>query len=90
MRKTNCWQHRRCGRNAAGTRKHDYGICPAATATVHNGKNGGQAAGRYCWKVAGTFCGGEIQGTFAEKFMNCLTCDFFQLVKREEGADFLA
>lgn len=90
MGKTNCWQHTGCGRSAIGRKRNEFGICPATIATIHDGKNGGQAAGRYCWKVAGTFCGGEVQGTFAQKFMTCLTCEFFQLVKREEGAGFVA
>jgi hypothetical protein len=34
--------------------------------------------------VAGTFCGGAVQGTEAQKQHNCWRCDFFQLVKKEE------
>lgn len=41
--------------------------CPAVT------KN----AGKLCWMVAGTMCGGEVQGTFAEKVGNCKDCDFY-------------
>ncbi|HEY6010114.1 MAG TPA: hypothetical protein VIX18_01485, partial [Nitrospirota bacterium] len=39
-----------------------------------------------CWVVAGSLCGGKIQGTFAEKLSNCLRCDFYNLVKSEEEA----
>ena len=35
--------------------------------------------------MAGTFCGGEIQGTFAEKRESCLDCDFYDRVQAEEG-----
>jgi hypothetical protein len=33
-------------------------------------------------------CGGEPQGTFAQKYKNCEKCDFYQKVKEEEGAGF--
>ncbi len=52
---------------------------------IHEGKNGG----RSCWVVAGTFCKGQIQGTFAQKARNCSNCDFFHYVKNEEGGRFL-
>ena len=31
-----------------------------------------------CWTIAGTRCKGEVQGKFAQKFNNCLTCEFYQ------------
>ncbi|MBI2304565.1 MAG: hypothetical protein HYU86_07450 [Chloroflexi bacterium] len=31
-----------------------------------------------CWQVAGTFCGGEVQGVFAQKLGNCLKCEVFR------------
>lgn len=34
-------------------------------------------AGKLCWMVAGTMCGGEVQGTFVEKVGNCKKCDFY-------------
>jgi hypothetical protein len=34
--------------------------------------------GRPCWAVAGTFCDGEVQGTFAKKLINCMDCDFMK------------
>jgi len=64
----------------------ELGICPAATDTSHNGKNSGKNGGRYCWKVAGTFCGGKVQGSSAAKLGTCIACDFFKLVSKEEGA----
>lgn len=38
--------------------------------------------------MAGTFCGGQEQGTFAQKYHNCEICDFYQMVKEEEGLKF--
>ncbi len=31
-----------------------------------------------CWQVAGTFCGGKVQGAFAKKYNNCAECDVFK------------
>lgn len=31
-----------------------------------------------CWQVAGTFCGGEVQGSFAQKLGNCAECEVFR------------
>lgn len=45
------------------------GDCPAVTKNL----------GRMCWIVAGTMCGGQVQGTFAKKYKNCLACDYHKL-----------
>jgi len=63
--------------------------CPATQEARFDGVHDGVNAGRTCWVVAGTMCGGEPQGTFAKKCINCIDCDFYQLVKEEEGANFL-
>ncbi len=31
-----------------------------------------------CWQAAGTYCGGEIHGSFAQKYNNCLKCEVFK------------
>lgn len=31
-----------------------------------------------CWQIAGTHCGGEIQGVFAQKLGRCEKCEVFQ------------
>lgn len=81
----NCWEFKQCGREPGGPKAPELGICPAATDVSCDGMNGGKNAGRICWAVAGTFCGGRVQGTFAEKQLSCMTCDFFKVVKEEEG-----
>ncbi|MBW2064386.1 MAG: cyclic nucleotide-binding domain-containing protein [Deltaproteobacteria bacterium] len=73
-----------CGREPGGARAAQLGICPAAIDGTFDGINSGKIAGRVCWAVAGTFCGGEAQGTFAEKRASCVTCDFFKKVQEEE------
>jgi len=67
----------------------ELGVCPATVDSSSDGLNGGRNGGRICWAVSGTFCNGEVQGTFAEKRMSCMNCDFFRMVKREEGRSFL-
>ncbi|RJQ44660.1 MAG: GGDEF domain-containing protein [Nitrospiraceae bacterium] len=31
-----------------------------------------------CWQVSGTFCGGNVQGFFAQKFGDCRKCEIYQ------------
>ncbi len=88
MSKKNCWEVKNCGREPGGFRVAEMGICVAATDTSSNERNDGQNAGRYCWRVAGTFCGGKVQGDMAAKIMDCINCDFFKEVKEEEGLIF--
>ncbi len=87
-KKLNCWEIKKCGREPGGNNVYQKGTCPAATSkeadTINSGKNGG----RCCWIVAGTFCQGEVQGSFAKKFDNCLQCDFYTQVRNEEGKNF--
>jgi len=87
--KQNCWDVKQCGRQPGGAKASELGICPAAQDNAYNGKNQGERAGRYCWKVAGTLCGGTVQGSFASKMMNCSQCEFFHQVEQEEGATFI-
>ena len=87
--KKNCWEYKKCGREPGGEKVRELGICPAATEKRLDGIHGGKNAGRCCWVVAGTLCKGEVQGSFAKKFRNCQVCDFYELVKQEEGVKFI-
>jgi hypothetical protein len=87
MSKKNCWEYKGCGREPGGSKVHEFGVCSAATTTSVDGTHGGINGGRACWAIAGTLCGGKVQGTFALKLTNCLECDFYKQVLREEGAD---
>ena len=88
MKKLNCWEFKQCGREAGGTKATELGVCPATKEQRLDGIHGGQQAGRSCWVLAGTLCGGEVQGTFAQKYRNCEICDFYKMVKREEFTRF--
>jgi hypothetical protein len=82
----NCWEFKKCERQPGGQKVNELGVCPAANATEHDGKNGGTNAGRYCWKVAGTLCGGKVQGSYAAKETSCMACDFFKQVQQAGSA----
>jgi len=66
LHKIKCWEYMKCGRDKDATTK-----CPAHA-----------NFGRICWAVAGTFCEGKVQGTFAQKYENCVKCDFYQMVQK--------
>jgi hypothetical protein len=85
--KQNCWEAKNCGRQLGGAKTKELGICPSATEARLHGVHGGRNAGRSCWVVAGTFCGGKVQGSFATKFQNCKDCDFYKTVVEEESHD---
>ena len=90
MRGVNCWEWKKCGRQPGGEKVKELGVCPAAAESRVNGVHAGLNAGRACWAVAGTLCGGQVQGTFAAKLPNCMRCDFYQRVAEEEGANLLS
>ncbi|MBI4710030.1 MAG: hypothetical protein HY759_02855 [Nitrospirae bacterium] len=72
---SNCWEIRKCGREKGGVNEHILGVCPAYPDNGHS-----------CWIVAGTFCLGEIQGTFAQKETTCLTCEVYKLYSTPFGS----
>lgn len=86
--KKNCWDHKNCGRQPGGAKVSELGVCPAATDASFNSINSGKNGGRICWAVAGTFCGGKVQGEFAQKRLSCMTCEFYTAVKNEEADQF--
>ena len=84
MAKLNCWEHKNCGRQPGGHKSQELGICPVTTHKELHGAHEGKNAGRACWAIAGSLCGGKIQGTYAQKRSNCWRCDFMNVVKKEE------
>jgi len=88
MEKLNCWEIKKCGREPGGTKARELGVCPAATDSSSDDMNNGKNGGRLCWAIAGTFCGGIIQGEFAQKQASCMSCEVFKQIKREQGFEF--
>jgi hypothetical protein len=84
-KKQNCWEFKNCGRGPDAKPKDNAQPCPAATERRLDGIHEGMNSGRSCWAVAGTLCGGKVQGTYASKHDVCQQCDFYQQVALEEG-----
>ena len=87
MKRLNCWEFKKCGREPGGLH-HELGICPAAVEKRLDGIHHGENAGRACWVIAGTLCDRQVQGSFAKKYANCEKCDFYQAVEQQEGSKF--
>lgn len=87
MQRLNCWEIKKCGREPGGAKSGELGVCPASTETSSNGINCGKNGGRLCWSIAGTFCGGKVQGNFAQKQVSCMSCEVFKQVKNDEGQE---
>ena len=62
----NCWEFMKCGRDNGGLLAEDKRSCPAYP-----------YYGKSCASVAGTLCGGVVQGTYAMKIFDCVKCDFY-------------
>lgn len=90
MKKLNCWEHKRCGREPGGANVAELGLCPATTEIRLENVNGGKNGGRACWALTGTLCGNKLQGTFAGKLGDCQLCDFFQKVRQEENGIYMS
>lgn len=63
----NCWEFKKCGRQKGGAKVAEFGVCPAYP-----------DHGTHCAHIAGTLCGGKVQGSFATKLVNCMQCDFYK------------
>lgn len=85
--KLNCWEVKRCERQPGGALSGELGVCPVTTDAALHGAHGGKNSGRACWVVAGTLCGGKVQGTFASKLHNCWRCGFMAQVEKEEAEE---
>ena len=85
--KEKCWEVKRCGREKGGSRVEELGECPAARDRSLDGKNGGENGGRYCWRVAEPR-GNKLIPHWCDEERNCLVCEFFRKVKRDEGEEF--
>ena len=83
--KLNCWEFKKCGRESGGLKEFELGTCCVATTTALHGTHGGKNAGRACWVVAGSLCGGRVQGDEEQKRASCWECDFLKHVRTEEN-----
>ncbi|MDH4319118.1 MAG: hypothetical protein OEV64_12050 [Desulfobulbaceae bacterium] len=73
----NCWEILKCERQINGKKVKELGECVAAT----------QKMGHSCWAIAGTLCGGQVQGSVAEKQASCMKCEVYRRYHRAIGSD---
>ena len=71
----NCWEIKGCGRANGGNKVKEFGECNASK----------EGLGHSCWAIAGTLCGGEVQGKRDQKTKNCMACEVFKLYHRHLG-----
>ena len=73
---SNCWEVKKCGRELGGKKAGELGVCSAYPDN-----------GRDCWEVAGTLCGGKVQGSAAAKLASCMECDFYQDMRYQTSCE---
>ena len=83
--KQNCWEFMKCGRQPGGDDVGKLGTCAAPVMRSYDGSNSGTNAGRVCWRVSGTLYGGHADCTELERVGSCTECEFYKLVRQEEG-----
>ncbi len=72
-----CWEIKGCGRQKGGPKAAQLGVCIASA----------EGLGHSCWAIAGTLCGGEVQGTAAQKEQNCRKCSVYVAYNRQTGPE---
>ena len=71
----NCWEIKNCEKQKVGMKVYELGECIASKSNM----------GHSCWAIAGTFCGGEIQGTPVQKVGLCSFCEVYLRYNRSSG-----
>ena len=81
MKKYNCWEFKKCGREAGGEMSNELGVCPVTLFNAADGLNGGVNGGRICWIIDRNGCKDRIM--HGKDF--CFQCEFRYMVTNEEG-----
>jgi hypothetical protein len=63
-----CWEYKNCGEREDCAVYQKYKDKPIVP---------------LCWYVAGTMCGGQIQGGYAKKIDSCRHCDYFLYLSKK-------
>ncbi|HBM16773.1 MAG TPA: hypothetical protein DD381_10585 [Lentisphaeria bacterium] len=92
MKKLNCWEFKKCGREPEGKNSILLGVCPVATLQVTDGICGGVNGGRVCGCVSkfldlDTNETRRLSGLTApvDKCSHrCENCSFYEIIKDEE------
>lgn len=83
----NCWEFKKCGKNIDPEKVNPADSCPALSDVSSSGINGGSCGGRICWAVKGSFSDNKALDA-DDELESCINCEFFNLVKEEEGDSF--
>ena len=73
--KVPCWELKNCQRQHGGKKEAEFGMC----ITYPWG-------GWHCWALAGTLCGGMVQGSSAQKEGNCQMCQHYIELMQDDPA----
>ena len=84
----NCWEYMLCG-NGPEQSDECFLNCPVPLKMSLDGIHGGKNGGRACWAVLHTTCNGKVQDTFQKKYNMCGRCDFYNIVKKQQGDSLL-
>ncbi len=71
----NCWEILKCSREKGGINVSEFGECIASKEGLDHSY----------LAIAGTLCGGIVQGTTAQKKITCMGCDVYKLYNRTTG-----
>jgi hypothetical protein len=72
----NCWEIMECGREVGGANVSELGTCIASRMSL----------GHSCWAIAGTLCGGVVEGTAAQDEGTCIVCEVYTQYNRLIGS----
>lgn len=84
MKKQNCWEYMKSGRQPGGHAAAVSGVCPVSVYGELNGVHGGENAGRACWAIDNSLCPELMRESPEKKFSGCWKCNFYHRVKNEE------
>jgi hypothetical protein len=75
VKKSNCWEVIRCGREPGGANENNLGVCPVSTEARLDGVNHGKNGGRACWGVPRSHETGILTELLngGQKLTHCLT-----------------
>lgn len=81
MKKINCWEFNKCGREVGGSNASILGVCPVSTAVIADGFCGGINGGRSCACMSSFF-------HFDCNKPQCEGCRFYEILHDECGDEF--
>lgn len=70
-----CWELKKCERWFGGKKEQELGMCLVYP-----------WGGWQCWAIAGTLCGGVVQGSAAQKEGNCQMCPHYLALMEDDPA----